>query len=97
MAFGVIDQPVALAGQVTVNRMQGGPQLSRCREGFSRTRLTFEMMLDQVDAIDADPGVGGFTVPHRQRRRSTSPKSTAFAASRGGSSHDRAPAICFRC
>ena len=63
MALGVIDQPVTLVGQVTVNRMQGGPQLSRCRDGLSRTRLIPEMMHDRVDAIDADPGIGGFAVP----------------------------------
>jgi len=29
MALGVIDQPVALAVEITIQRLQGGPQLSR--------------------------------------------------------------------
>ena len=32
-------------------------------DGLSRTRLTLEMMHDRVDAIEADPGIGGFAVP----------------------------------
>src|SRR5882757_2782974 len=64
MAFGVIDQPVALAGQITVNRMQRGPQFSGCRDGLSRTRLTLEMMHDRADTTDAFPGIGGFAVPN---------------------------------
>jgi hypothetical protein len=40
MPLGVVDQPVALAGQVTIQRVQRGPQLSRRRNGLSCTSLT---------------------------------------------------------
>ena len=54
---------VALAGQVTIQRVQRGPQHSRRGVAPSCTSLTLEMVHDRVDAIDADPGVGGFAVP----------------------------------
>src|SRR5271165_3361988 len=79
MPLSVIDQPVALAGQITVDRMQGGPQFSRCRDGLSPTRLALEMMHDHADAIDADRALLALPFHNRQCRRSTSPTITAFA------------------
>ena len=61
--LGVIDQPVALAGKITIQRVQRSPQFSRWCDGFSHARLTLEMVHDRADAIDADPRVGGFAVP----------------------------------
>src|SRR5580700_2123105 len=62
MPLGVVDEPVALTGQVTIQRVQRGPQLSRRRNGLSCTGFTLEMVHDRVDAINADPGVGGFAI-----------------------------------
>jgi hypothetical protein len=63
MPLGVIDQPVALASQISIQRVQGGPQFSRRCDRLSCTGLALEMVHDRVDAIDADPRVGGFAVP----------------------------------
>ncbi|HUB45987.1 MAG TPA: hypothetical protein VMB73_13455, partial [Acetobacteraceae bacterium] len=63
MPLGVVDQPVALARQVTIQRVQRGPQLSRRRSGHSCTGLTVEMVHDRVDAIDADLRIDSFAIP----------------------------------
>ena len=97
MAFGVIDQPVALAGQITVNRMQSSPQFSRRRDGLSGTRLTLEMMQTTWMRSMLIRALAALPFHSRQCRCSTSPTIIAFAASRDGSSHDKALATCFRC
>src|SRR3954447_8082865 len=53
----------ALAGQVAVQRVQGGPQLPRRRDGPSPVRLALELGHDRADAIDADLRVLGLAVP----------------------------------
>src|SRR3954463_1723910 len=53
----------ALAGQVAVQRVQGGPQLPRRRDGPLPVRLALELGHGRVDAIDADLRVLGLAVP----------------------------------
>ncbi len=64
MALGVIDQPVALASEITIQRLEGGPQLSRGRDRLSATWLALEMMHDRSNTIDADPGTFGLAIPN---------------------------------
>src|SRR5215208_1225836 len=58
-----IDQPVALAGEIAIQSVQGGPQLSRGRDGLPPTLFTPKMMPHHADALDADSSVLGFAVP----------------------------------
>jgi hypothetical protein len=51
------------AGKVAVQRVQGGPLLSRRCDGLSSTGLTPKMMHDRVDASDADLSIFGFAIP----------------------------------
>jgi hypothetical protein len=97
MPLSVVDQPVALAGQVTIQRVQRGPQF---RDGAMDFRvptsplkwcMTAWMRSMLIRALVALP------FHSRQCKRSTSPTITAFAASRDGASHDKPLAICFRC
>src|SRR5689334_1089632 len=79
--LAVVDQPVALAGEVVVQRPQGGPQLARWCDGAPTIRLALEVVHDRADPVDADPGILGLAVPqppaqglsflddHRLRRR----------------------------
>src|SRR4051794_23471885 len=81
MPLGIVDQPIALAGEIIVQYLQGGPQLARGRDGPAAAGLVPEVMHDRADPVDADPGVLGLTVPqppaqalgllddHRLRRR----------------------------
>jgi hypothetical protein len=46
VALGVIDRSVALTGQIAVQRVQGGPQLSCGRDGLLLPSLAPEMMHD---------------------------------------------------
>src|SRR6202048_3166214 len=61
--LGIIDHPIALAGEITIERVQRGPQLSRGRDGLSLTCLALKMMHHRANAIDADLGILGFAVP----------------------------------
>src|ERR1700761_6794738 len=63
VALGVIDRPVALAGQIAVQRLQGDPQLSCGRDGLSLTSLAPKMMHDRTDPIDAGSRVLGLAIP----------------------------------
>ena len=63
VALGVIDRPVALAGQIAVQRVQGGPQLSCRRDGLSPPSLAPKMMHHCTDPIDAGSRVLGFAIP----------------------------------
>ena len=63
VTLGVIDQPGALAAQVTIQRVQSGPQLSRRRNGLSAIRLAPEMMHDRADTIDAFSCIFCFAIP----------------------------------
>jgi hypothetical protein len=61
--LGVIDHPIALAGEISIQCVQRGPKFSRGRDGLSHTRLALKMMHHRADAIDADLGVLGLAVP----------------------------------
>src|SRR5690349_10509844 len=61
--LAVVDQPVAPADEVTVERPQGGPKLTRRCDGAPAVRLAPEVGHDGADAIEADPGVPGLAVP----------------------------------
>src|SRR4051812_13439515 len=63
VSLRIVDQPVALAGEVVVQRPQGGPQLARRCDGAPAVRLAPEVVHDGADAIEADPGVPGLAVP----------------------------------
>src|SRR3954470_2181351 len=63
VSLGIVDQPVALADEVVVQRPQGGPKLARRCDGAPAVRLAPEVMRDGADAIEADPGVPGLAVP----------------------------------
>ena len=98
MPLGVIDQPVTLAVQVTIHRVQRGPQLSRRRSGLSCTRLTLEMVHDRVDAIDADPRIGSFAIPQTSVQALNFLGDHCFRRlTRWIVSHDKRSAICFKC
>jgi hypothetical protein len=84
MAFGVIHQPGALARQIIIQRVQGGPQLSRGRDGRSTTRLTLETRHDPANTVDAFRAFLALPFQMRQCSRSTSATITAFAATRAG-------------
>src|SRR3954468_742400 len=49
MSLGIVDQPVALAGEVVVQRPQGGPQLTRRCDGPSAVGLAPEVVRDGAD------------------------------------------------
>ena len=97
MALGVIDQPVALAGEITIQPLQGGPQLSRGCDGLSATRLALEMMHDRANTIDADPGIFGVAVPNAPVQSLDLRDDRSLRRDCAGSSADRALPICFRC
>ena len=97
VSLGVVDQPVALAGEITIQRVQGGPQLSRRRDGPPLAVFALKMMHDRANTIDADLAFLALPFHIRQCRRSTSSTITAFAATRAGSSADSPPAVCSRC
>src|SRR3954451_20311312 len=61
--LAVVDQPIALADEATVERPQGGPQLTRRCDGASAVRLAPEVVHDGADAIEADPRIPGLAVP----------------------------------
>src|SRR4051794_1201931 len=61
--LAVVDQPVALADEVAVQRPQRGPQLPRGRDGPAAAALVPEVVQDRADAIDADLCVLGPAVP----------------------------------
>ena len=94
MPLGVVDKPVALAGQVTIQRVQRGPQLSRRRNGLSCTGLPSEWCMTAWMRSMLTRALVALPFHSRQCRRSTSSMITAFAASRDGLSHDKPPAIC---
>ena len=50
--FGVMDHPVALPGEIAVERAQGGPQLSRGRGGGSSACFALKRMHDRADPLD---------------------------------------------
>jgi hypothetical protein len=54
VSLGAIDHPIALAGEISIQRVQCGPKFSRGRDGISHTRLALKMMHHRADAIDAD-------------------------------------------
>jgi hypothetical protein len=59
----VINHPVALTGEIAIQRAQRGPQLSRRRDGLSPTLLALKMMHQRVDPIDVDSGIRRFAIP----------------------------------
>src|SRR5271168_4293349 len=63
VAFGVIDHPVTLAGEIAIQRVQGGPQLSRGCGRLSLALFALKMMHHRTNAIDADLRVLGFAIP----------------------------------
>src|ERR1700761_8193851 len=63
VALSIIDRPIALAGQIAVQRVQGGPQLSGGREGLLLTSLAPKMMHHRADPIDAGSRVLGLAIP----------------------------------
>ena len=63
VAFGVIDHPVALAGEIAIQRVQSGPQLSRGCDRLSLALFALKMMHHRTNAIDADLRVLGFAIP----------------------------------
>ena len=61
--FGIVDQPLALAGKIAIQRVQGSAQLSRRCDGLSPTLFVLKVVYHRADAIDADLGILGFAVP----------------------------------
>src|SRR3954454_15693602 len=61
--LAVVDQPIALADEVIVERPQGGPQPTRRCDGAPAVRLAPEVVRDGADAIEADPGIRGLAFP----------------------------------
>ena len=53
VAFGVIDHPVTLASEIVIQRVQGGPQLSRGCDRLSLALFALKMMHHRTNAIDA--------------------------------------------
>src|SRR5208337_4378136 len=51
--LGVVDQPVALSGEITIQCVQGGPQLSRRRNRPPLPLFPLKMMHHCADTIDA--------------------------------------------
>src|SRR3954470_10795079 len=82
VSLGIVDQPVALADEVVVQRPQGGPQLTRRCDGAPAVRLAPEVMRDGADAIETGPGV---------RCRSTIASAGARSPRRSPPSPRRAP------
>ena len=64
MEVGVVDQPMTLATEVTVQRLQRGPQLSGRRHGPFAARLAPELMHNRADAVDALLRILGFSIPN---------------------------------
>src|SRR6478752_7652085 len=50
VSLGIVDQPVALAGEVVVQRPQGGRQLARRCDGAPAVRFAPEVVRDGADA-----------------------------------------------
>ena len=61
--LGVVDQPVALSGEITIQCVQGGPQLSRRRNGPPLPLFPLKMMHHCADTTDADLSILGFAIP----------------------------------
>src|SRR5208337_5131670 len=55
--LGVVDQPVALSGEITIQCVQGGPQLSRRRNGPPLPLFPLKMMHHCADTTDADVSI----------------------------------------
>jgi hypothetical protein len=58
MAFGVVDQPSALATQVAVDRPQGSPQLA--------SGLALKGRQQRAQALEGEPGILGLAVWRQQ-------------------------------
>src|SRR5260370_25137733 len=52
--LGIIDHPIALAGEITIQRVQRGPQLSRGRAGLSLTLFALKMMHHRATATHSE-------------------------------------------
>src|SRR3954447_18764730 len=61
--FAVVDQSVALPDEVTVQRLQRGPQLARGRDESAAAGLATEVVHHRADAIDADLRILSLAVP----------------------------------
>jgi hypothetical protein len=61
--LGVVDHPVALACEIAIQRVQGGPQLSGGCGRLSPICLAPKMMQHRADTIDADLSILGFAIP----------------------------------
>ena len=48
MALGIVDHPVALASEIAIQRVQGGPQLSRWRIGLALALFALKMIVGMV-------------------------------------------------
>jgi hypothetical protein len=97
MAFGIFDHPVTLTGEIAIQRVQGGPQLCRRRDGPWSTGFVRKMVQHRADAIDADLGIVCFAVPQPPVQPFDLFEITAVAATPAGSSVARPPAVCLRC
>jgi hypothetical protein len=61
--LGVVDRPVALAGEITIQRVQSGPSFPWGHDGLSLAVLAPKMTHHRANPIDADLSVLGFAVP----------------------------------
>jgi hypothetical protein len=61
--LGVVDRPVALAGEITIRRVQSGPSFPWGHDGLSLAVFAPKMTHHRANPIDADLSVLGFAVP----------------------------------
>lgn len=64
MAFGIVDQPSALVGQIAVDRVQGSPQSAGRRALRCAAFLAVERRHDCANALKGELGISCLAVPN---------------------------------